>query len=367
MPKRKISMQENFEYRLFVCVTPMQFVSCLNVIDANSFIGDRFVNDLILFSYRFRDNSFFERVKQLGIFRTIIVVDDIRYWLLGKNLDESKRYYPRFNFLDVILYKLHFFRKKIRKKYIFQRLKCIRYEVAKYCEIYYYGGSYVLQYLKNLVSDKNRFHVIDEGISTYVNGDGIKDAGHVHVYDLDLIQFNSSQLQVHALQRINHDRKRLLQWLNSIYTDMRVHIEPKSILYLDQNIKLSVRRKAVEWIYKRSVKMNANLYVRLHPASNLSEFNLLVKKCPRIILNESSPCCPLEICFLLNKSMPTEIYTLFSSGALYWRLMFDSDLMNSKIVIMKNFFSLIPLACDERLQAFFRKFNEKYPHDIELM
>lgn len=353
---------------LFICLTQLQLISSLNIIDEMLEKGESFDADLILQADgRQGIRELEERCKKLGIFRNIVFFEPeqnyhFRHWLKGKN-------FFKIRIIDVALYSF-----KSLRKYFYKRLYSkTSLKFSEYSSVYYFNNN---ERLFKLLSPACQYHIIDEGVGSYTSRTHFSKADVIHLYEPQLCCYSLAPNEKLTKQlKISPQRKRLFNWLNQIFNIDKN--EKINILYLDQPLERKLTEDDCAFTLKKTifsefVKRHSvdSLQIRSHPAMN-DKIKNKYKKLFGDVYSDKNSGLSLEMQWMLSETLPKEIHTISSSGALYWMFMFeDNEVTNTKVYLYWPIYRRYlhndqtqNLIC---LDKFFEKIQVRYPNNFFL-
>lgn len=351
---------------LFICLTQLQLISALNIIDEMLEKGEVFEADLILKADgRQGIRELEEGCTKLGVFRNIVFFEHehsyrFRHWLRNKSTRQI-------GVFDVALYSLKFLR-----YYFYKRLYSkTPLKLFQYSSVFYFNKN---KWLFKFLSPACEYHVIDEGVGSYTSRTHFDKADVIHLYEPELCcypLFPNEQLRKQL--KISPRRKRLFTWLNQLFNaDTIEHID---FLYLDQPLddkkdnRMCLLKSKIfsDFVKKYS---NNNLQIRSHPAMS-NDVKSTYQKIFGDVYTDRNSGLSLEMQWMLSARFPKEIHTISSSGALYWMFMFeDNELIETKVYLYWPIYRHY-IQNDKKqnlicLDKFFEKIQARYPNHFFL-
>lgn len=352
---------------LFVCITHLQLISSLNILDEKLTNGEEFIADLILLSDgRAGIVELENRCKTLGVFRHVIFLPNaknfrLKAWLKNFGNNEIK-------FFESLLYTSKIFRSTLLK--LKSKLKFHEYDA-----VYFFSIIPWSRVILRLLNKQCKHHLLDEGVGSYTSPKHMgQRVDFLHLYEPELVCLSPEfRNKIIKLNKITQKRERLLNWLKKLF---QRDVQPlHEVIFFDQPLeKRASEDDSIFWVkneiliffVNRNIK--ENLIVRAHPWTSADVKKHFSREFGEVYSTASSN-VPFEIELLFGPEFPKEFHTISSSGVLYWLFMFDnSQHLKSKIYIY------YPWVCKklgegalpehEGVMDFFTKVQKKFPNQI---
>lgn len=352
---------------LFVCITHLQLICSLNILDEKLENGEDFDADLILLTDgRVGMAELESPCKELNLFRHVVFLPHAKKFRLQSRLKDFSK--NEIKFSECILYTSKFLRStllNIKTKLPFR----------DYQSVYFFASNAWMKTILKQLNTQVKFHILDEGLGSYTSPEHIGNKiDFLHLYEPELACLNQElQNKTVKLKKISRDRVRLVKWLTTLFQ----HTKKASheIYFFDQPLEKHPSDDDPIFVVKKEIlnyfvaqNKNENLIIRAHPRTSDELKSFFEQEFGKVFSTEQSN-IPFEIELLLRDDFARELHTISSSGVLYWLFMFDNTQnLGTKVYIYYPWFckkltnSVLPN--QDRIVEFFHKVQKKFPQQI---
>ena len=362
---------------IFILTTELMIVNALNLIDQQR--SD--LRQVCILMGRVANIRYQTKLSQLNIFDSIFLIDyeppRIKFWIRDTN--------TRKNFTLAEVIHRHLFPNNLKtiKKHLLLKFKTLIPHLKNTLNIYFHNYNDFTKSIIEFCSPDTNLHLLEEGIASYLRTTiPIEKVTNIHLYDISLAIYKNSEnaTKFVPLRIIDHTRVILISQLKFLFPPSDKSLSEK--IFLDQPIgyrppllKLLIsshyRRKNTAFKTKLNLitsllNQHKDISVRRHPRSNL----------PTNFKSSELDSNPIPFEFELIHSSRTffELYSLYSSAACYWRLMFSDEVLNHKQIIVHILYPSLKFSLpDEKYSGidnlvidFFERLAAKYPKSFLL-
>jgi hypothetical protein len=353
---------------IFYAGTPLQLIAFLNIIDSHKL--DQLNQLTCILSDRLINPNIYTAIKSLQIFDRIFVIPthwpSLKHWLQS----------PHFQtFISTKIYFSNYLKHSLGTKYYdnFQNIFPEAYKALQDADdIYFHTKPNSLIQLTNKRCTR---HLIDEGIRSYTRRSLECRPDFVYLYEPDLADFGDQKPSIIKLPKITPVRHRLITWITQLFPIYQAE-KVSSCIFFDQPLgkrpfgwisyfssnsrieclKFKTRQLIIQDAQARS---HSKLVLRAHPGSSPNLLRYLKKSYTVVSTNT-----PFEVELLQYHHENLEIYTIYSTAACYWLLMFDETFIkniSSNInIYYPKFLHLTNNVSDKSIQCFFENLNKKF-------
>lgn len=241
-----------------------------------------------------------------------------------------------------------------------------------FTDIYWHHNQQLQDYI-NRIFKNAKYHMIDEGVGSYLQTD-FNHYEDLYLYEPDLL-LHSTRKKIHKIPRVTSQLLKLLVFIYQDYLqDEKIHkSNSKRYIFLDQVygrhwVKEYWERRflALETAYKKAKKEDLSFVVMPHPASQIDIADIV--DYPVVVRNEESK-VPFEIRLALGRTLlPKKIGSISSSAAFYWLFMLDLKRQDCRIDV---YYSALT-ALEHRdphpfMMDFLRKLQDRYQKRIHII
>ena len=357
---------------LFICITQLQLITLLNILDTKMERGEDFLCDLVMVSDgRVGFEKLKDQCEKLNIFRKVIILYPLQAYHLKRLLDND------FDYANISFLQRLFCTPKILRKFFAHWLLYKKLFFKNYTDVYFYGLSFWLDQIFNYISSVAKIHLIDEGIGTYTASNFLtRRIDFVHVYEPNLVCINQlSKNKVIKLKKISLSRERLVTWLKSLF-DTNTKTFSGEVFFdqpLERMVSCDEHRQCI-WEVKETIlrhfinSSDSSKVVRVHPWTS-KESRSRLKKLLNQYYFDNSLAVPFEMEMLFGRTTPSALHTISSGGVLYCLFMFDSAVLENskKYIYYPWFYQLLRqynLPNQMNLKEFFLKVQAMYPAQV---
>lgn len=361
--------------RLFCLATQLQLINALNIIDDQKIEKK---NLFCLLVDRINTKETIERLNSLNLFENIFSANWERPYL--KDWIRNPALRNNYTLLDISRGTLSTNRTLTFKKIIQEKYRNIIEIVSACDEIYFHNDKLFFKLLFSYAPNRCSYHLIDEGTRSYLSQSIAWHHDFIHLYDPDLICFKNENSNIIPIKKISTKRSRLLSWIKTIYPPEP--IPDTRIIFFSQPLGKKPRpilshflrryRESAQKYYAciniiKSLPKNTNekICIRRHPADNL---NLKEYLPPNKFIFSSGSKTPFEISLFFETHTPQIFYTIYSTAACYWKLMFSDEqtqrLDIKTYILLNRYLSYKINDNNKNVYYFFQKLAIKYPNNF---
>lgn len=351
---------------VFYLRTHLQLITALNIIDHLRF---KQKDISCILSDRLIQNGLKDKIDNLHIFNDIYTLPhkqiSIKKWLQSGDLRNQLPIQStnKYNFSCISNYE------NFLERHFNIPLRILK----EASDIYFHSD---LDLISSLCPKSCLRHLIDEGTRSYLEISLQSQPDRIYLYEPKLVVFPTEDLQIIQIPKISKNRKTLLYWIssifnckpffaNNIYFDQPLGkrgIWPLSCFSKRTKIEIKKFNARLKIISQLSMK-ECNIYLRLHPGTTKSQIKYLSK---RFKTTESS--IPFEVELIYNKTDTYNLFTISSSAACYWLIMFDRNFFSNKKIhttfYYNKYLELSEDTSSHQLITFFNKLKSIYPIEI---
>ena len=322
-------------------------------------------------------------VESLGLFEKVYFIDyhepQIKYFI------RSQKTRAHFSLRDLLSFYLAKNRCEEIARSLFESCKGLDKYIGGCGKFFFHSNNHILTSIINKIPATAELHLLEEGIASYLKTTIPIDRVHaIHLYDPSLAIFRSDKNQhlFKTLPPISRRNARLLELISKLFPNAAPIKD--SAIYLDQPVgkSSSSLKRAVSSHYRRLqeqyaakikilkelLQTNKNIVIRLHPAS-LNDKNSFKRLGEGIKYQISTGNTPFEFELAMSSLRRIELYSLFSTAACYWRLLFSDDMIAGKTIKVHLLYPLMHKqlssqedeAAGKELLEFFERLCSKYP------
>lgn len=355
---------------VLACKTHLQVISSLCIIDEYLSRGEDIEVGFFSLSGRFSPD-FINKLRQLELFEFVVQLPIF-------NSDKYiTNYSSSLSCKDLLAYYLT---KSASKPKIFRSIRSFSIDnyflkprhkkfIEKASDLFIYDPFDISSSITSLTRKECLIHQIDEGIGSYLQHTTEKlKPDYIHLFAPSLSTHSKEYLsKLLEIPKISLNNKRLISWLTSLYPSALDNQIPNK-LFCDQTygewkdpIPGSFRINLIHRLFRDE----KSLFYKPHPASG--ENYLRKHIIPAVEGRIYSSDVPFEIEILLSKTKPQAIYTINSSSATHWRLMFADDFGIKLTIFESSFRKLAGSTHQSGISDFFDKFVKHYSQQVDML